>query len=205
MISLLGVDFPPAAIAGFISATIAACGLMVAWLQWRERQFRKDDVLKWSNEVIRNLQTLYILLFLGEDNFGGDFILSTLKTITIDTSVLVEQGRLYFRNAPDPAHGRDKHAAYKGFRPEVLDAIVVAHQIAAQWDTADAGNRRRMTLVAEDCVRRFVSFAQMEVGRGRTVSPDAAKGGRGDHLAMLMDGLSADRIEALRSRQRGSL
>ncbi|MEO6013852.1 MAG: hypothetical protein ABIQ30_09755 [Devosia sp.] len=203
--NILGVEVPLAAMAGFLSATIAGVAALLVWLQWRERQFRKDDVLKWANEVISNLQTLYILLFLGKENFGEEAILTELKTITIRTSVLVEQGRLFFRNKADGEHGKDKHGAYQGYRAELLDPIVVAHQIAAQWDTADIGTRRRMTLIAEDCVRRFVSFAQMEVGRSRTVSIHTARAGRGDHLGTLMEALSADRIEALRSRERNSL
>jgi hypothetical protein len=200
-----GIDVPLTAIAGFISATIAAIGAGLVWLQWRERQYRKDDVLRWANDVIRNLQTLHLICFLAKDNFAEAAVIEMQKQIAIDTSVLVEQGRLFFRNAPDPEHGRDRPPAYRGFRPELLDPIVVAHQIACQWDTADDSTRRRMTLVAQDCVQRFVSMAQMEVGRSRTAHRDTARGGRGDTLVALMEDLQADRIEALRNRGRGSL
>lgn len=200
-----GIDVPLTAIVGLISAIIAAIAALLVYLQWRERRYRKDDVLRWANDVIRNLQTLYITCFLAGDNFEEASVIGMHKQIAIDTSVLVEQGRLFFRNVPDAEHGKDRPPAYRGFRPELLDPIVVAHQIACQWDTADTSTRRRMTLVAEDCVRRFVSMAQMEVGRSKTAHRDTARGGRGDTLIELMEDLQADRIEALRNRGRGSL
>lgn len=203
--NIFGIEVPLTAIAGFISATIAAIGATLVYLQWRERRYRKDDVLKWANEVIRNLQTLYLICFLAKDNYEETQVMEMQKQIAIDTSVLVEQGRLFFRNVPDPEHGKDRPPAYRGYRPELLDPIVVAHQIACQWDTADIPTRRRMTLVAEDCVRRFVSMAQMEVGRSRTAHRDTARGGRGHSLVQLMEDLKADRIEALRNRGRGTL
>ena len=192
-----GVDLPPAAIAGFLSAFIALAAVMLVWLQWRERQFRKDDVLKWSNEVIRALQTLYLVASLAERGFDAKTAKALLRAIAIDTSVLVEQGRLFFRNASDPEHGKDKYPAYRGYRPELLDPIVIAHQIACEWEQADREARQRMALVAEDGVRRFVSLAQKEVGRSRTVSRETAKGGKGLSLAEMMTAVGEPRLKSL--------
>src|ERR1043165_4522449 len=93
-----GVEIPPAAIAGFISAFVATCGAVLVWLQWRERQLRQDDVLRWANEVIRAQQTLYLTLFLGDGTFDRQAARATLARVAVETSVLVEQGRLFFRN-----------------------------------------------------------------------------------------------------------
>lgn len=199
-----GVDLPPAAIAGFLSAFIALAAVMLVWLQWRERQFRKDDVLKWSNEVIRALQTLYLVTSLGERGFDAKTTKSLLRDIAVDTSVLVEQGRLFFRNASDLEHGKDKYPAYRGYRPELLDPIVIAHQIACEWGDAGADARLRMTVVAEDGVKRFVSLAQTEVGRSRTVSRETAKGGKGFSLAEMTRAVDEPRLKALSDTQRQS-
>src|SRR5690606_12050182 len=113
-------------------------------------------------------QTLHLILFLGDGTFDKATARSMLAKIAVDTSVLVEQGRLFFKNTPHPTHGMDRHPAYRGYRPRLLDPIVVSHQIACQWEGADSEEKERMTVVAEDCVRQFVSMAQLEVGRSRT-------------------------------------
>ena len=182
---IFGIEFPPSAIAGFISATIALCAFTVAWLQWRERQYRKDDVLKWAGEVIRALQTLFLVIS-NDKVYGDEMTARVVRQLAIDTSVLVEQGRLFFRNVPDPEHGKDKLPAYRGYRPELLDPIVTAHQIACAWIAADQPSRQRLGKLADTCVKSFVSMAQHEVGRSKTLSRETARGGKGSSLQELM-------------------
>jgi hypothetical protein len=81
----------------------------------------------------------------------------------------------------------------------------VAHQIAARWPGAGEEERLRMTLVAEDCVRRFVSMAQLEVGRGRTAHEDTARKGEGEPMDKLLRLIKDERIAALRASLRLSL
>lgn len=192
-------------LAPWASVLVAGVAALLVWGQWRERQLRKDDVLKWANEVIRTLQTLYLTCYLGERMFEPEAIAKALRQAAVDTSVLVEQGRLFFRNAPDPAHGKDKFPAYRGYRPELLDPIVLAHQVACQWQAADAEAKHRMTLVAEDAVKQFVSYAQKEVGRSKTASRETARGGRGDNLQAMMAALDKARVDGLAERARTSL
>jgi hypothetical protein len=187
------------------SVVVAAGGLYFAWRSARERQMRIDDVLKWSNEVIRTLQTLWLVCSLGERLFEPAAARSMLREIAIQTSVLVEQGRLFFRNAYDPTHGAEKHPAYRGRRPVFLDPLVIAHQIACEFDAADANTRARMTLVAEDAVKEFVSMAQAEVGRSRTMSQLTARGGTGPTLEERMGELAAERLAGLNVAARHSL
>jgi hypothetical protein len=200
-----GVEIPPAAIAGFISAFVAACALTVGWLQWRERRLRQDDVLKWANEVIRAQQTLHLMLYLGDSAFDRETIRTTLAKLAVDTSVLVEQGRLFFKNTPHPTYGADRHPAYRGYRPKVLDPLVVSHQIACQWGGATDDEKERMLIVAEDCVRSFVSMAQREVGRGRTAHEETALKGEGEKLESLIAKVKPERLQALRASARLSL
>jgi hypothetical protein len=198
------MDWGPVLI-GLVSVAVPIVGVLLVWLQWRERQMRMDDVLHWASDTIRTLQTVYLACYLGERLFGPDEMRAILQKAAVDTSVSVEQGRLFFRNTPDPEHGKERHPAYRGYRPELLDPVVVAHQIACQWSGADEKARLRMTLVAEDCVKRFVSFAQLEVGRSRTVSADAGRKGEGETLPALMGRLSVGRIEKLKANGRQTL
>ena len=205
MMVVFGIEIPLAAVAGFTSAFIAGIAALLVWLQWRERQLRQDDVLHWASEVIRAEQTLYLVLFLGDSAFDKAAMKSTLAKIAVDTSVLVEQGRLFFKNTPHPTHGADRHPAYRGYRPMLLDPIVVAHQIACQWEGSADEERERMVLVAEDCVRRFVSMAQREVGRSRTAHGDSALKGEGEPLETVLSRVKPERLAALKASARLSL
>jgi len=205
MITINGYEIPLAALAGFTSAFIGAVAAMLVWLQWRERRLRQDDVLKWSNEVIGNLQTLFLTLFLGDSGFTAAEAKALRSKVALDTSVLVEQGRLFFKNTPDATYGADRHPAYRGYRPMILDPIVVAHQIACQWDGADDAEKDLMLLVAQDCVRSFVSMAQREVGRGRTAHMASAIKGEGEKLEVLLTKVKPERLAALRAHPRLSL
>ena len=202
---LFGVEVPLAALAGFVSATIAGLASLMVFLQWRERHLRQDDVLKWANEVIRTCQTLYLVLFLGDSTFDKAKARAMLAQIAVDTSVLVEQGRMFFRNTPHPTHGANRHPAYRGYRPMLLDPIVVAHQIACQWEGAADEEKERMIIVAEDCVRNFVSMAQREVGRDRTAHAASRIKGEGQALEALLAKVSDERLAALRTSARLSL
>jgi hypothetical protein len=203
--NIFGAEVPLQAVAGFISAMIAAVAALLVWLQWRERRLRQDDVLRWANEAIRAQQTLYLLLFLGDSAFDKAMAKTTLAKIAVDASVLVEQGRLFFKNTPHPTHGADRHPAYRGYRPMLLDPLVVAHQIACQWEGAAEEERERMVLVAEDCVRSFVSMAQLEVGRSKTAHEDTARKGEGEKLEVLLGKVKPERLAALKASARLSL
>jgi hypothetical protein len=181
-----------------VSAFVAIAGLCVSWLKLRESALRRQDVLAWANEVIRELQSLLVICILKETQLELATAKARLTDVIFNTSVLVERGRLFFKNQLVDEHGQKKEPAYRGYRPKILDPIVVAHQIACGWVEANEGTRLRMQLVAEDCLKKFVSLAQMEVGRDRTVAADPAKGGDGLHLRHLLDTVNNDRLEQLK-------
>jgi len=107
--------------APWISIAVASVAAFLVWGQWRERQLRKDDVLRWSNDVIRALQSLYLYTSMHSRVFDADSAGRAIKQLAIDTSVLVEQGRLFFKNTPDSTYGADRHPAYRGRRPMLHD------------------------------------------------------------------------------------
>lgn len=185
--------------AGCTSALVGIAGLFAAWRQARESALRREDVLSWANEVIRSLESLLLVCILRDPPLEVSVAKSKLTEIIFDTAVLVERGRLFFKNEIVNRHGSWKQPAYRGFRPDILDQIVVAHQIACAWTGVDDGETRlRMRCVAEDCLKKFVSLAQKEVGRSRTASVDTSRGGDGAHLRHLMQNVDADRLSRLR-------
>ena len=178
-----------------LSALIALAGLSMAWRQSRELALRRGDVLTWANEVIRHLQSLLLICVLDDDEVDAATRKAKLTEIIFNTSVLVEQGRLFFRNEVTDDHGQEKEPAYRGHRPTILDQIVLAHQIARQWEKANDAQRTDMMLLAEDCAKKFVSLAQQEVGRSRTASAVTKKAGDGRQLDDLLKNFNSTQME----------
>ena len=181
-------------LAAVVSAFVALGGLLVGWRRARESALRKEDVLSWSNSVIRNLQSLNLICQHRGDFLPHDVAAQKLMEIFFETSVLGEQGRLFFKNEIVGTYGSEKQEAFRGRRPEILDQVLIGHQIARALASADADGRLRMCCVAEDAARRFVTLAQKEVGRSRTASAATRKGGTGPTLESLMGGVAPERL-----------
>jgi hypothetical protein len=164
-----------------LAAVGAVIGIWMNLSKWRqselkrrESELRLRDVLLWSNEVISRMVSLRLCIAKGPDKFK-----TRIRTIVFDTSILIERGRLFFKN--DGAVEDHDYSAYQGHRPKILDQILIAHyladKVASGWSDADEEKRRKMALLAGHCLRRFVSLAQKEVGRSVVASADAASGG----------------------------
>lgn len=183
------------AIAGVVSAAIALMGLLILAAQWREASLRRNEVTAWSLLSIQALQSLHLMTILGSK--GREEALDKLR---FDTSVLIEQGRLFFRNKPYRDFGAEKPRAYQGLRPVILDQLVIAHQIACNLENADDDRRLRMRGAAENAVRAFVSFAQAEVGRNRPASEYANMAGQGISLDRILSDIDDEQLSNLRQR-----
>ncbi|MDE2563246.1 MAG: hypothetical protein KGL48_13470 [Sphingomonadales bacterium] len=186
-------------------SVLSLMGLFIAWGQWRieqrrlaeeqrcwedeklrreDEQLRRDEVLAWSTEVITAMQTL--VLTTEDEGDVDEAQKARLDDIRIALSILVERGRLYFRNAEPEKFGQKRRSAYRGYRPKILDRLIVAHDVAARWPIAGERDRRKLKKIALACREAFVSLAQMEVGRAKTVAPETSKGGDGARLDYLM-------------------
>jgi hypothetical protein len=176
------------------SAVLTAVALFASWRSWRRSELRRDDVLEWANAAIAAMQSVRLITGTSRMPLGDDEARQRMAALMFETSILVERGRLFFRNSGTWKR-RDKPHAYRGKRPEILDQLVVAHQIACSWPAAMPDDRKAMGLVAEDVLRRFVSLVQMEVGRMRTASADTRRGGDGADLRWRIRELDPARLE----------
>src|ERR1043166_2920823 len=125
----------------FVSSLAAVVGLFLAWRNAREAALRRGDVLEWANDVIRELQTLLLVCILREPELDQLIVREKLTQVIFNTSILIERGRLFFKNVVVDDHGQEKEPAYRGYRPRILDPIVVAHQIACGWGRASEDTR----------------------------------------------------------------
>jgi hypothetical protein len=170
----------------FVSAVIAVLGFFAGWVKWRESQLRRSDVLAWSTQAISAMKTLQLICEFGESYFSPIDLDAKLKELCFTTSILIEQGRMFFHNEEAESYGQEKEPAYRGYRPRILDHLLVAHKIAHGWLAANAESRERMRLVVEIHLQKFVSLVQKEVGRSRTASAETKVGGDRIDLDALM-------------------
>jgi hypothetical protein len=184
------------AVAATVSAILAAFALFAGWRSSRKSELRREDVANWADESIAALQTLLLICIHGDPPIPALEAEKRRADLLFQTSILVERGRMFFRNAGPYSEGGEKHRAYRGKRPEILDQLVAAHQIAVRWPRADDEERVRMRLVAEDCLKRFVSLVQLEIGRSRTASAGTRRRGTGALLTVRMEELDPDRVAA---------
>jgi hypothetical protein len=177
------------------SAILGVIGLITGWIKWRDAQLRKSEVLAWSNQGIANLETLVLICRLGNDLYEARDLEMKLQEVCVTAAILVEQGRLFFKNQLAGDHGIQKEPAYRGFRPCILDPLVVGYQISLHWRSEGLEGRARMCFVAEAYLKKFVSLVQKEVGRSRTVSADNKMGGDAIDLKQLMQGVDHAKVD----------
>jgi hypothetical protein len=142
-----------AVVSAFVATGSLFVGLFVVWMQRRESALRRGDVLAWANEVICALESLLLVSMLNASQLDASVAKSKLSEVIFNTAILVERGRMFFKNMVVDDYGSEKQSAYRGYRPKILDPIVVAHQIACGWGDADEETRLRMRVVAEDCLK----------------------------------------------------
>ncbi|WP_417814828.1 hypothetical protein [Thalassospira alkalitolerans] len=93
----------------------------------------------------------------------------------ISTSVLIDQGRMFFKNSNDD-YGGEKPESRRGMRPKILDHILVAHLVAIEVAKCSDENeemRLKLTSLINEHLGHFISIAQHEVGRSKSISPQA--------------------------------
>ena len=168
------------------SALIAFVAGYIGWRKWRDEALRKDHVLAWVNETISALQSVALTCQFADSHLDEDNFNRKLHELMFSTSILVERGRMFFTNSIVDGFGAEKESAYRGYRPIILDPIVVAHQIAREWTRSDDDERAELRKLAEVCVKKFVSLAQPEVGRVRTAFAGSKVAGDGVSVEALL-------------------
>jgi hypothetical protein len=183
-------------IAAIVSAILAIVGLYFVWRSQREAQLRRGEVLEWANESISVMQTLVLKLNpRSSDAVDPNQPDKEIANLAILASVLAERGRMFFKNTPH-AHGADKPEAYRGLRPEILDQLIIAYQVALSSELANSETKRKLRYLAMQAEQRFVSLVQMEVGRGKGASPSAGQPGTAVDVNWLVQSIDTDKMVA---------
>ena len=103
--------------------------------------------------------TLLFMDMLGQGFTGDEFRRQSLETAH-KLSSAADRGRLFFPNEAPHKHGQEKEAAFQGFRPPILDAVVFACGQVERLDAMDAGPDEAAADLLMKCRRLLVSEAQ---------------------------------------------
>jgi hypothetical protein len=170
-----------------LSAIFATIGFFFTLRRAREDSLRRSEVMAWANQSIAVLKSLALICAMQRDGRHPETVEKKRLEIIFDSAILVEKGRLFFKNQVADGHGSDKKAAYRGYRPVILDPLVAAHQIANKLGDTDSAGCERLKQLADANVREFVSRIQVEVGRQRTAAKETRESGHGVNIDQHLD------------------
>jgi hypothetical protein len=196
------------------SAALALASLVLNWivvrrqteLQYETLRAEMDaEVIAWAHEAIE-LVSQSIALAKGR---GGAYRGEELHRLTHETSQklssVADRGRLFFPNESPQSHGQDKEAAFQGYRPPILDAVVFACNRIGRMDAGASGADDATADFLTKCRRLLVSEAQNAIDpRRRTQMLRRLAVGRQDDKTSAY-ALSAELGEALESLYPGYL
>ncbi len=157
-----------AALSAFVALASAAISVRVLNRQLRiqleqVRAAVDADKHLWFREVLRAFADLKALAAGGPAAFPEPDWTRRRIQARETLSALADEGRLYFPNFIDTAHGRHKQPAFRGWRQPALDAILVAHDLAAHLCDAPDVDATRAKQLLFDARRVFVSEVQSAI------------------------------------------
>ncbi|MEQ1709359.1 MAG: hypothetical protein ABL864_13615 [Terricaulis sp.] len=151
------------------SALLALASLVLNWLvvarqtalQFESLKAQMDaEVLTWVHEAI-DLVSQGTALARGR---GGVYPPPEFARLILETgqklSSAADRGRLFFPNEAPAAHGQEKEAAFQGFRPPILDAVVFACGQVERMTPDSSGPDEEAANFLIKCRRLLVSEAQ---------------------------------------------
>lgn len=178
-----------------VSALIALVSFGLNWLvvrrqtelQYETLRAEMDaEVISWAHEAIDEVSKATALARGRGVAYGSD----ELKRLAFETcqalSSLADRGRLFFPNESPETHGRDKEAAFQGYRPPILDAVVFASSRIGRLDTNASEPDKEAAEFLSKCRRLLVSEAQNAIDPRR----------RGQMLRRLAIGRQDDKTSA---------
>lgn len=177
---------------GVGSGLLAAASFVFNWLVVR-RQSRMQfeslkaqmdaDLMAWAGEAVDLLATAdYVArgrgVYLSEQELKTE-IADVMRRL----SAAADKGRLFFPNLAPSVNGAHKEAAYQGFRPPVLDALIFAYYKVERMDVRNTEPDMDAADFLRRCRRVLISEVQRSVDprrRGRMLKQLALSGPKND-------------------------
>jgi hypothetical protein len=178
-----------------VSALLALASLVLNWvvvrrqtqLQFESLKAQMDsEVFAWVHEAI-DLVANAGALTRGR---GMAYAPDEFRRLAFETSqklsAVADRGRLFFPNEAPHAHGQDKEAAFQGYRPPILDAVIFACGLLERLPHDVPGPDDEAAALLIKCRRLLVSEAQNAIDPRR----------RGQMLRRLASGRIDDKKSA---------
>jgi hypothetical protein len=147
-----------------VGVALTIAGLCFAYLAWKSKQLRKDEVLAWALESIDVFQRTYMVLSDVAATGVVDEFTADLRELRARSSTQTDRGRMFFRNVVSD-WGKEKPAAYRGLRPKVLDCLVANCRICDYALNCESIDYQYLPDLTSKHSRAFVSLVQAEIGR----------------------------------------
>lgn len=198
------------------SAALALASLVLNWLvvrrqtelQYETLRAEMDaEVIAWAHDAI-DLVSQGAALARGRGTaYAADDFRRLAHETAQQLSAVADRGRLFFPNEEPDRHGQEKEAAFQGYRPPILDALVFAcgrlerlgSDGGADTEAAEFLGKCRRLLVSEaqnaiDPRRRKQMLKRLAVGRrDDKVSAFAAASELGEAMETLYPGYLVQR------------
>lgn len=197
-----------------VSAVLALASFALNWalvqrqnkLQFESLKAQMDaDVMHWAHETIDLVSEASALARGRGGIYPADEFARRALEVAAKLSSAADRGRLFFPNEAPTQHGADKEAAFQGFRPPVLDAVVFAYTQLDRTRQESGGPDEVACDYLIKCRRLLVSELQNAIDPRR----------RGAMLEQLAEGrlddkkssfrVAAELGEALEARYPGTL
>lgn len=152
-----------------VSAVIALVSFGLNWLvvrrqtelQYETLRAEMDaEVISWAHEAITQVSHAATLARGRSVAYGADELRRLAFEACQSLSSIADRGRLFFPNESPETHGRDKEAAFQGYRPPILDAVVFASTRIGRMECAATEPDNDAAEFLTKCRRLLVSEAQ---------------------------------------------
>lgn len=151
------------------SAVLALASLVLNWavvsrqtrLQFESLRAQMDaEVLAWAHEAVDLVSQAGALARGRGSAYAAQELRRLAMEVSYKLSACADRGRLFFPNEAPEAHGQDKEAAFQGFRPPIIDALVFACAQMDKLECEAAGPDEEAAAFLLKCRRLLVSEAQ---------------------------------------------
>jgi hypothetical protein len=155
-----------------VSAVLALASLVLTavvvrrqtQLQFESLKAQMDtEVLAWAHEAIDLVSQAGALARGRGVAYPPDDFRRLAHETAQQLSAVADRGRLFFPNEAPETHGRDKEAAFQGYRPPIIDAVVFACGQLERLSPDAAGPDEEAAAFLVKCRRLLVSEAQNAV------------------------------------------
>ena len=154
------------------SAVVAVVSLVLNWLVVRRQtqlQFEtlkvemEADVVAWVHEAVDLLAEAELLARGRGTLYSADEFPRRARETGQKLSAVADRGRMFFPNDAPDKKGREKEAAFQGYRQPILDAVIFACGLLDRLAGEQGGADEAAVALLLKCRRLLISEAQNAV------------------------------------------